>query len=258
MKRNLLQICAAVLCASLFCSCGLIGNTDKSSKKSSDKENRSPDYKITVVRSNKQAENHNKNILKALFVPILTSSDEQKFYLYDDEACYDDLAYTCILADIIVDKLMKYAKGNRVFSYRPKPNNIEITYSEETIQYTLDLINRYINFVFDLPITDQIDDPRIKEIFNKAYYDTKEEPIYRGEKGYGFCTYRCGDITTKIHRLTEDDLSYGLFDDRYIYKGLEDYYGAIEIGESLFHRTITEIRSGTVPESARKYPNSRN
>lgn len=248
-----MQLCTAALCASLFCSCGLIGNTDKSSKKSSDKENRSPDYKITVVRSNLR--NYSYNQLASIFVPILTSSDEQKFYLYDDEASYDDLAYACILADIIVDDLIEYATEKRAFFYQ---HDRPYSYSEGTIQYTLDLINRYINYVFELPITDQIDDPQIKEIFNKAYYDTKEKPIYRKGKRYGYCTYRCGDITTKIHRLTEDDLSYGLFDNRYIYKGLEDYYGAIEIGESLFHRTITEIRSGSVPESARKYPNSRN
>lgn len=251
MKRNLLQIYAVVLCASLFCSCGLIGNTDKSSKKSSDKENRSPDYKITVVRSNLR--NYVYNQLASIFVPILTSSDEQKFYLYDDEASYDDLAYTCILADIIVDDLIEYAKEKRTFYYRLNPNSniINNFWSEGTIQYTLDLINRYINYVFELPITDQIDDPQIKEIFNKAYYNTKEEPLYQGGKGYGYCTYRCGGHTTRISRLSEDDLGYGW--------SLEDYYGAIEIGDDhISRRKIYEIRSGAVPESARKYPNSRN
>lgn len=255
MKRNLLQICAAVLCASLFCSCGLIGNTDKSSKKSSDKENRSPDYKITVVRSNLR--NYSYNQLASIFVPILTSSDEQKFYLYDDEASYDDLAYTCILADIIVDDLIEYATEKRAFFYQHGHS-----YSEGTIQYTFDLINRYINYVFELPITNQIDDPQIKEIFNKAYYDTKEKPIYRKGKRYGYCAYQCGGHITRITRLTEEDLYSSNLWGRDDTKGLEDYYGAIRIWNNerfhKYHRAITEIRSGSVPESARKYPNSRN
>lgn len=232
----------------------MIGNTDKSSKKSSDKENRSPDYKITVVRSNLR--NYSYNELESIFVPILTSSDEQKFYhLYDDEASYDDLAYTCILADIIVDDLIEYATEKRAFFYQ---HDRPCSYSEGTIQYTLDLINRYINFVFELPITDQIDDPQIKEIFNKAYYNTKEEPIYRKGKGYGYCAYQCLDRTVKISRLTEKGLrSWTTCTGRY--NGLEDYYGAIQLETDYsFERIITEIRSGSVPESARKYPNSRN
>ena len=257
MKRTLLQLCAAVLCASLFCACGLIGNTKTNSEESSDKEGRSPDYKITVVRSNLQAQEHNKNILGAIFVPILTSSDEQKFYLYDDEASYDDLAYTCILTNIIIDKLTEYATENRSFIYYPN-QRFQLTYSENTIQYTLDLINRYINYVFELPITDQIDDPQIKEIFNKAYYNTKEEPIYRKGKGYGYCAYQCLDRTVKISRLTEKDLRFWTTCTGR-YNGLEDYYGAIQLETDYsFKREITEIRSGTVPESARKYPNSHN
>ena len=50
-------------------------------------------------------------------------------------------------------------------------------------------VNSNINLVFNLPIKNEILDEKVKEKFNKYYYDYKKYAIYKNDKGYGYQSF---------------------------------------------------------------------
>ncbi len=93
--------------------------------------------------------------------------------LFDDDMDYDDVAPLFLMAYLIADECTR------------KGLSVEIT-------------EKYLPFVFNLPITDEFglnDDYELKEIFNKIYYDYKNADMYSPEKKYGYREYPYGEMS---------------------------------------------------------------
>jgi len=55
------------------------------------------------------------------------------------------------------------------------------------------IVNQNINYVFNLPISNEIQNIKVKELFNQIYYDYKKYKIYNDDKGYGYQSFIMSD-----------------------------------------------------------------
>lgn len=62
-------------------------------------------------------------------------------------------------------------------------------------------VNQNINYVFHLPVKNEIQNEKIKDFFNKPFYDYKKYLLYNDKKGYGYQSFVMSDDGTKRYGI---------------------------------------------------------
>lgn len=189
----------------IFGSCG--------NKKAQKQEESQPKYRIKVV-----ADPVNLNIMSpenpwgfASGDISLHLTDEQgKPVIFDPEGNYEDLIIPAFCAGNILYKVVfkrlkseYYAKDGLEsdgFDY------INSTYAIEAYNNVVKLLEKYINYVWELPLTDQSIDSTLKDFFNRSYYglDIKHKTIKELTRNYDQIVY--GFIDDDKVFYNEDDI----------------------------------------------------